>query len=129
MNESGQGIREIRVTPAGLVDLIGLVDGGSINNNMAKEVLAEMFISGRSADAIVANKGLAQISDEAEIARLVEATLRDNPEQVASYLQGKEGLRGWFVGQVMQATRGKANPKLVNRTLTQQLEKLRDSHT
>ena len=114
MNESGQGIREIKVTPAGLVDLIGLVDEGSINNNTAKEVLAEMFISGRSAETIVANKGLAQISDEAEIARLVEATLRDNPEQVASYLQGKEGLRGWFVGQVMQATRGKANPKLVN---------------
>jgi aspartyl-tRNA(Asn)/glutamyl-tRNA(Gln) amidotransferase subunit B len=129
MNESGQGIREIKVTPAGLVDLIGLVDGGSINNNTAREVLAEMFISGQSAEAIVANKGLAQISDEAEIARLVEAALTDNPEQVASYLQGKEGLRGWFVGQVMQATRGKANPKLVNKLLSQQIEKLRDSHT
>ena len=127
MNESGQGIHEIQVTPAGLVALIALVDQGAINNNTAKEVLAEMFTSGRPAADIVADKGLAQISDEAEIDRLVETILRDNPEQVAVYLQGKEGLRGWFVGQVMQATRGKANPKLVNKILTRQLEKQRES--
>jgi aspartyl-tRNA(Asn)/glutamyl-tRNA(Gln) amidotransferase subunit B len=129
MNESGQEISEIRVTPAGLVELIDLVDQGSINNNMAKEVLAEMFTSGLPAAEIVAEKGLAQISDETEISDLVEKILKDNPEQVAIYLEGKEGLRGWFVGQVMQATQGKANPQLVNRILTRQLEKHKENLT
>jgi aspartyl-tRNA(Asn)/glutamyl-tRNA(Gln) amidotransferase subunit B len=129
MNESGQDIGAIKVTPAGLVELIALVDEGSINNNTAKEVLAEMFVSGRPAADIVSARGLAQISDEAEIGRLVEATLTANPEQVALYLQGKEGLRGWFVGQIMQATRGKANPKLVNKMLTRQLKEHRESRS
>jgi aspartyl-tRNA(Asn)/glutamyl-tRNA(Gln) amidotransferase subunit B len=129
MNESGLEISEIRVTPAGLVELIDLVDQGSINNNMAKEVLAEMFTSGLPAAEIVAEKGLAQISDETEISDLVEKILKDTPEQVAIYLEGKEGLRGWFVGQVMQATQGKANPQLVNRILTRQLEKHKENLT
>ena len=121
MNESGQPITAIQVTPAGLVELIDLVDEGAISHNTAKDVLVEMFESGRSAPAIVEEKGLSQISDEAALAVIVEEVLAQNPEQVETYLGGKEQIRGWFVGQVMRATRGKANPQLVNRLLSEKL--------
>lgn len=118
MNEHKQSIEEIQVTPAGLVELVGLVEKGAINNNTAKEVLAEMFVSGQSAPAIVAAKGLAQISDEEAIAALIEQALADNPGQLAAYLGGKETLRGFFMGQVMQKSQGKADPAVVNRLLS-----------
>ena len=103
------------------MELIALVDKGTINNNTAKDVLAEMFTTGQSAQEIVAAKGLAQISDEAALATAVTQVLDANPEMVARYLAGESKLRGWFVGQVMKATRGKANPGLVNQLLSQQL--------
>lgn len=121
MNEHRQTIDQILVTPQGLVALIALVDKGTINNNTAKEVLAEMFTSGQSPQEIVEAKGLAQISDEAALATAVSQVLDDNPEMVARYLAGETKLRGWFVGQVMKVTRGKANPGLVNQLLSQQL--------
>lgn len=118
MNEHKQSIEEIQVTPAGLVELVGLVEKGAINNNTAKEVLAEMFVSGQSAQKIVAAKGLAQISDEEAIAAMIEQALADNPGQLAAYLGGKETLRGFFMGQVMQKSQGKADPAVVNRLLS-----------
>jgi aspartyl-tRNA(Asn)/glutamyl-tRNA(Gln) amidotransferase subunit B len=121
MNEHKQNIEKIKVTPAALVGLITLVDQGVINHNIAKDVLAEMFQSGRAAKEIVETKGLAQISDEPLIEETISKILAENPEQVAVFLGGKEGLRGWFVGQVMQATKGKANPDLVNQLLDKQL--------
>ncbi|MGW8319773.1 MAG: Asp-tRNA(Asn)/Glu-tRNA(Gln) amidotransferase subunit GatB, partial [Candidatus Promineifilaceae bacterium] len=122
MNEHKQRIEAIQVMPAGLVSLIDLVDQGIINSNTAKDVLAEMFVSGRAAEDIVAAKGLAQISDEEALADLVRQVLAENPEQLAAYLGGKKQLRGWFVGQVMRMTQGKANPALVNELLNAQLE-------
>jgi len=124
INESGQSITEIRVTPAALVELIDLVDDGAISHNTAKDVLAEMFVSGRPAPAIVEEKGLSQISDEAALAAIIDEVLAENPAQVETYLGGKEQLRGWFVGQVMRATQGKANPQLVNRLLSEKLAAL-----
>ena len=121
MRKHGQEINEIKVTPAGLVELSGLVEKQTINNNTAKEVLAEMFASGQPATEIVQKRGLAQISDEAALDKIVAQVLRDNGDQVAAYFSGKEKLRGWFVGQVMRATRGQANPALVNKLLSQQL--------
>ncbi|MCP4360138.1 MAG: Asp-tRNA(Asn)/Glu-tRNA(Gln) amidotransferase subunit GatB [Chloroflexi bacterium] len=121
MNEHKQTIKQIQVTPAGLVELIGLVEKNTLNNNIAKEVLADMFMTGQSAANIVQVKGLAQISDEAALAALVSQILADNPEMVSRYVAGEGKLRGWFVGQVMQQTKGKANPKLVNQLLGQQL--------
>lgn len=121
LNEQKLGLRQIPLTPAGLVSLLALVNNNTINNNTAKEVLADMVHSGRSAEAIVQARGLAQISDEAALAQLVHQVIRDNPTQLASYLAGKEQLQGWFVGQIMKATRGKANPALVNELLSQQL--------
>jgi aspartyl-tRNA(Asn)/glutamyl-tRNA(Gln) amidotransferase subunit B len=81
--------------------------------------------TGWAAADIVAARGLAQISDEAAISELVTQVLVDNPDEVNAYAAGKEQLRGWFVGQIMKATRGKANPALVNQLLDQQLASLR----
>jgi aspartyl-tRNA(Asn)/glutamyl-tRNA(Gln) amidotransferase subunit B len=117
MNEHGQSIETIQVTPAGLGELLEMIEQGAINSSTAKEVLAEMFCRGQSATAVVAAKGLAQISDEAAIAAVIQRLLADNPDEVAAYQSGKTQLLGWFVGQVMQATRGKANPALANRLL------------
>jgi aspartyl-tRNA(Asn)/glutamyl-tRNA(Gln) amidotransferase subunit B len=122
MNEHKETIEQVQIRPQALVELIELVDKQTLNNNTAKDVLAEMFVTGKSAPSIVENKGLAQISDEAAIGLVVAQVLRDNPDMVADYLGGKEKLRGWFVGQIMKATRGKGNPSLVNQLLTQQLE-------
>ncbi|MAT95686.1 MAG: Asp-tRNA(Asn)/Glu-tRNA(Gln) amidotransferase GatCAB subunit B [Anaerolineaceae bacterium] len=117
MNEAKLSIEAIQVTPTALVELIGLVEKQTINNNTAKDVLAEMFASGTAPGKIVESKGLAQISDDAAIAAIIEQILDDNPEQLARYLAGQEKLRGWFVGQVMRQTKGKANPALVNQLL------------
>lgn len=121
MRKHGQEIAEIKVTPAGLVELSRLVEEQTINNNTAKEVLAEMFTTGKSAADIVQARGLAQISDEGELDKIVAQVLRENADQVAAYLSGNDKLRGWFVGQVMRVTRGQANPALVNKLLSQQL--------
>jgi aspartyl-tRNA(Asn)/glutamyl-tRNA(Gln) amidotransferase subunit B len=125
INEQKQSIDEIKVTPTELVKLIGLVDEAVITNNTGKEVLAEMFATGQSAEEIVSVKGLAQISDEDQISDLIAAILAENPDQVSTYLGGKEQVRGWFVGQVMRATKGKADPQLVNRLLSERLAKLK----
>ncbi len=121
MNEHNLSIGQIAVKPEGLVELTELVEEGTINNNMAKELLAEMFSTGRAAAEIVADKGLAQISDEDRLVELISKLLEENPEQLDRYLAGKKSLHGWFMGQVMRATQGKANPALANQILTEQL--------
>jgi aspartyl-tRNA(Asn)/glutamyl-tRNA(Gln) amidotransferase subunit B len=126
MNERKEGIEAVKVTPAGLVALIGLVNRQVINNNTGKEVLAEMFETGESAGTIVERRGLAQISDEAALAAVVAQVLHENPEQVSSYLAGKESIRGWLMGQIMRATKGKGNPGLINALLNQQLDRLKE---
>jgi aspartyl-tRNA(Asn)/glutamyl-tRNA(Gln) amidotransferase subunit B len=121
MNEHKQGIETIKITPAALVELIALVDNETISHSAAKTVLAEMYRSGETATTIVAAKGLAQISDEAALQQIIAHILAENPDQVAAYHDGKTQLQGWFVGQVMKATRGQANPTIVNRLLSQAL--------
>lgn len=125
MNESKQSIEEIKVTSQALVELLALINKQTISNNTAKDVLAEMFITGKAAEAIVQEKGLAQISDEVAILEIIQEVIDSNPENTAAYAAGKDKLRGWFIGQVMQATKGKANPKLVNQLLAAELAKLR----
>ena len=123
MNEHKQSISDIQVTPASLIELLTLVSKQTINNNTAKDVLAEMFTTGQSANAIVEAKGLAQISDESAIVDIIVQILDENSAQVEKYLGGQDKLRGWFVGQAMKATRGKANPKMVNQILSRELNK------
>ncbi|MCC6602554.1 MAG: Asp-tRNA(Asn)/Glu-tRNA(Gln) amidotransferase subunit GatB [Anaerolineae bacterium] len=117
MNEAKLSIDAILVTPAALVALISLVEKQTINNNTAKEVLAEMFATGSAPAQIVESKGLAQISDDAAITAVITQILNNHPDQISRYLAGEEKLRGWFVGQVMRQTQGKANPALVNQLL------------
>jgi aspartyl-tRNA(Asn)/glutamyl-tRNA(Gln) amidotransferase subunit B len=122
MKESGQAVGAIAVSPGGLAELIGLVQDGTINVNTGKDVLEEMFASGRSARQIVEQRGLAQISDAAALERIVAQVLDENPEQVSRYLDGKVQILGWLMGQVMKATRGTANPQAVRELLQAQLE-------
>lgn len=125
MNEHKQTISTIRVLPAGLADLLDMLTRRAINNSTAKDVLAEMFLSGKAAGEIVAERGLGQISDEDALSTVVIRILQENPAQIESYLSGKEQLQGWFVGQVMKATRGKADPAIVNRVLREELARLK----
>lgn len=127
LNERAQTIDELALTPAGLVELIGLVDDGTVNLTSARDVLAEIVVDGRSAADVVKARGLGQISDEATLIRIVEQVVGENPEPVASYLSGKETLLGWFVGQVMRETKGKANPAVVNRLVRERLEAERNA--
>ena len=123
MNEHGQSIGEIRVSPEGMVALSKLVADQTINNNTAKDVLAEMFTSGQDPAKIVEARGLAQISDEDALREIVAQVLRDNAQEAAEYRtsERQQKLEGWFVGQVMRATRGTANPALVKQMLNDQL--------
>ena len=110
------------VQPGALIALLELVDDGTINGKIAKKVFSSMVESGKSATAIVEAEGLAQVTDsgaiEAEVRKVVDA----HPEQVAQYRGGKTGLIGFFVGQVMKATQGAANPKVVNEALRRLLD-------
>ncbi|MDY6876552.1 MAG: Asp-tRNA(Asn)/Glu-tRNA(Gln) amidotransferase subunit GatB [Chloroflexota bacterium] len=122
MKETGKGIGTVKVSPQALVELIGLVSDGTINLNTGKGVLEEMFASGRSAHQIVEQRGLAQVSDALVLERAVAQVLEENPKQVDQYLDGREQLLGWLMGQVMKSTRGKANPQVVRTLLQAQLE-------
>ncbi len=104
-----------------LGSLVRLIDEGKISGKQAKAVLVEMFSTGKTAVAVVEEKGLVQVSDQAEIDQLIDDVLAANPGQLASYRGGKETLFGYFVGQVMKASKGKANPKVVNERLQQKL--------
>lgn len=125
MNETTTEVSAIRISPAMLVALIKLVEDGTINNTTAKDVFAEMFQTGNQPEQIVSDRGLAQISDTAALEALVEKVVAANPEEVRTYLSGKEGLMGWFVGQVMRETKGQANAGLVNKILREKLDAMK----
>ncbi len=115
------GIETVKITPDALAELLTLVDKGTISISIAKDVFGEMFETGRSATQIVQERGLAQISDAEELSRLVEQVIAENPGPAADYLAGKEPVLRFLVGQVMKATRGKANPQLVTKLLKEKL--------
>jgi aspartyl-tRNA(Asn)/glutamyl-tRNA(Gln) amidotransferase subunit B len=98
---------------------------GEINQPTAKSILGEMFESGAVPEEIVESRGLRQVSDAAQIAGLVAGVLQANPEQVAAYLGGKEGVSRWLFGQVMRQASGKANPAIVQQELERQLNLLK----
>ena len=105
-----------------LGNLIRIIDGGQISGKQAKDVLVEMFKTRKSAEAIIAEKGLVQVSDTGEIDSLIDGVIAANPDQLANYRSGKEALFGFFVGQVIKASKGKANPKIVNDRLKIKLQ-------
>lgn len=105
-----------------LGELIRIIDSGKISGKQAKDVLVEMFKTRKTADAIIAEKGLVQVSDSGEIDNLIDEVIAANPDQLANYRAGKEALFGFFVGQVIKASKGKANPKIVNDRLKIKLQ-------
>jgi aspartyl-tRNA(Asn)/glutamyl-tRNA(Gln) amidotransferase subunit B len=102
--------------------LVRLIDEGSISGKQAKDVLVEMFASGKTAATVVAERGLVQVSDTGEIDRVIDEVIAASPNQLEQYRSGKEALFGFFVGQVMKASKGKANPKVVNERLREKLK-------
>ncbi|MGA3324610.1 MAG: Asp-tRNA(Asn)/Glu-tRNA(Gln) amidotransferase subunit GatB [Terriglobia bacterium] len=121
LKETNREITESPVSAASLSELLGLIHKGSVSGKMAKELLAEMYSTGKTAGALVSEKGLAQITDEGKIATAVRDIMAANPKQVEQYRKGKTATLGWFVGQVMKATRGQANPQMVQELLKKEL--------
>ena len=121
LNEEKKDIAACPITPQALADMILLIEAGTISGKIAKEVIEEMYKTGKPAKAIIAEKGLVQITDEAALARVVSEVMAANPNQLSQYRGGKEKLFGYFVGQVMKATQGKANPQLINDLLKKML--------
>jgi aspartyl-tRNA(Asn)/glutamyl-tRNA(Gln) amidotransferase subunit B len=121
LNNSGTAAGDSPVAAENLAELIKTLDAGKINNNQAKEVLVEMFQSGKTAAEVIREKGFEQISDSGEIEKIVDEIIEKNENQVTAYRAGNEKLFGFFVGQVMKASSGKANPKIVNEILKNKL--------
>jgi aspartyl-tRNA(Asn)/glutamyl-tRNA(Gln) amidotransferase subunit B len=122
LNAAELEIAESRVSPRGLADLLGLVDRGVISTRAAKDVLEEMFQTGAPANQVVEARGLSQISDAAALGRLVDEAIAANPKSVADFRAGKAQALGFLVGQIMKASRGKANPAVVNTLLRERID-------
>jgi aspartyl-tRNA(Asn)/glutamyl-tRNA(Gln) amidotransferase subunit B len=120
-NVDMKDLSESRVSPKKLADLILLVDAGRISGKMAKAVFEEMYQTARHPDAIIQEKGLVQISDPSEIERVVDQVIAENSKTVEQYRAGKTGTFGFFVGQVMKQTGGKANPAMLQDLIKRRL--------
>jgi aspartyl-tRNA(Asn)/glutamyl-tRNA(Gln) amidotransferase subunit B len=114
LNETGQGIEDLKFTPKQLCDMLAMIDKGTISGKIAKDVFREMFDTGKSPEAIVKEKGLIQISDESQLESIAKQVIENNPKSVEDYKNGKKKALGFLVGQVMKETKGKANPQMVN---------------
>jgi aspartyl-tRNA(Asn)/glutamyl-tRNA(Gln) amidotransferase subunit B len=121
-SDLGIEIEDVPVQAAHLAQLIDLVSNKKINSNTGKTVLGEMFKTGRAPDAIVDEKGLSQISDGKHLEDVIARILNDNPKEVTQYLNGKETLLQWFMGQIARATQGKADPQAARDLLTRALD-------
>jgi aspartyl-tRNA(Asn)/glutamyl-tRNA(Gln) amidotransferase subunit B len=121
LNEAGKEIKHSPVPAEHLAELVTLIHGGTVSGKMGKEILAAMFASGKGPREVMAEKGLEQINDAAQIAAVAREIMAANPKQVEQYRGGKTATFGWFVGQVMKATRGQANPQLVQEVLKKEL--------
>ena len=121
LKEQKLSINETKLTPESLVELIGLIEKATISNNIGKQIIVEMMETGEKASAIVEQKGLSQISDTGAIKEIAQKIIEANPSQVEAYRGGKDKLFGFFVGQVMKETKGRANPQSVNQILKELL--------
>jgi aspartyl-tRNA(Asn)/glutamyl-tRNA(Gln) amidotransferase subunit B len=122
LNAKGQEIKDSPIGPQALAELLKLVDAGEISGKMGKEVFAAMMETGASAAAIIEEKGLRQVSDTGELEAVLSGIFASHPEEVEAFKAGKDKLLGFFVGQVMKATKGQANPKLVNQLIQKMLK-------
>ncbi len=125
INEEKLEISDFPITPQNLGKLINLINNNTISGKIAKDVFPEMLKSSKKPETIVKEKNLVQITDTGFIDKSVEDVLNSNQSQVEEYLSGKEKVLGFLVGQIMKATKGKANPQIVNEILKKKLEQLR----
>jgi aspartyl-tRNA(Asn)/glutamyl-tRNA(Gln) amidotransferase subunit B len=121
LNADGKSIEESPMAPAQLSELIRLVEDGTISGKIGKEIFEDCYKTGEAPKAIVERKGVQQISDEAALWEIVDRVVTDNPKQAEGYMAGKDGLFGFFVGQVMKATQGRANPVITSDLLHKRL--------
>ncbi len=121
LNEENRSVEECTLSPARLVEMISLIGNGTISGKIAKSVFEEMYRTGKSAGEIVKAKGLTQISDSELIEKAVDEVISSHPGEAERFRGGEEKLIGFFVGQVMKATKGKANPQMVNELLKKKL--------
>ena len=121
LKKDGRNIVDCPVSPSALVDLLKLIESGTISGNIAKGIFEEMYQTQKSAGSIVEEKGLKQITDSSAIEKIVAEVLQANPSQVEEFKGGKEKVLGFLVGQVMKASKGKANPAMVNKLLKKKM--------
>lgn len=121
LKEEKLELAQTKLSPENLAELISLIEKGTISNNIGKQIIIDMMQTGKAASKIVEEKGLSQITDESAIKEIVQKVVDANPNQVAAYKGGKVQLFGFFVGQVMKETKGRANPKTVNELLKELL--------
>ncbi len=121
LNEAGKEIKDSPIPADHLAQLVTLIHGGTVSGKMGKDILAAMFTSGKGPREVMAETGVEQINDAARIAAVAREIIAANPKQVEQYRGGKTATFGWFVGQVMKATRGQANPQLVQEVLKKEL--------
>ncbi|HXG92685.1 MAG TPA: Asp-tRNA(Asn)/Glu-tRNA(Gln) amidotransferase subunit GatB [Blastocatellia bacterium] len=122
LKNSDADISACPVSASALAEMIRLIDAGTISGKMAKDVLVEMYRTGKTADEVVGEMGGAQVSDESQIRAMAEQVISSSPKQLEQYRAGKTGLMGYFVGQVMKLSGGRANPQIVNKVLKDALE-------
>ena len=122
LKDKKKTIEEANFTPAQLAELLELIEKGTISGKIAKTVLLKVLETGKSVKDVVAESGMTQISDEGELVKTIEEVIKNNPKQLEQYKGGKTAVIGFFVGQVMKATKGRANPGLANKLLTKALK-------
>ncbi len=121
LNAQQCAVSDSPISPVQLAELLQLIDQGTISGKIAKSVIEEMYTTGKAASLIIKDKGLAQISDEGALLGIIDQILASNPQSVEDYRAGKERAIGFLVGQIMKATKGQANPGIVNQLLKEKL--------
>lgn len=123
LNAEQKELHEVKLTPEALAGMIKLIEKGTISTKIAKTVFKELLENGGDPEQIVKDKGLVQISDEGALRKIIVEVMDKNPKTVEDYKSGKKKAAGFIVGQVMKATKGQANPQLVNKIIAEELEK------
>ncbi len=122
LKAEGKTLADCKITTAHFTELLKYVNDGTISNNTAKSTVFEaMYSKGEDPDTIIKREGLKQVSDSGELEALIEKTLSENPQPVADYKAGKQNAIGFLVGQVMKASKGQANPQMVNELVRKKL--------
>ena len=124
VNAEGIELADVKIRPEQMATLLKLIDAGEISGKIAKKVFGEMFATGKDAEVIIKEQGLVQISDEGALKEMVAAVVEANPKSVEDYKAGKKKAMGFLVGQIMKASKGQANPAVINQLLTEKLDSM-----